>query len=164
MATQANFLKGDDAEAKFMKVATELGWEVTPSTLEEDRNQHIDFVIQWGDPMGEGPAVSYSVDVKSRNTAANGEEIWIELRNTLGQAGYLYSNVDLIAFDMGDRFMLIERDTLRLWCEENIEKDYVTLAHQAVMKVYTRRGKKDMLSLVPTHKLIPLAMGVMKYD
>ena len=162
MATEENFDKGNEAEALFMKTATDLGWDVVPSTLEDDRNKHIDFVIVWGDPKG-GEAPAYSVDVKARNTANKGEEVWIEIRNTLGGPGYLYSNVDMIAFDVGDRFILVDRDILRVWIEENVEREYVKSARDALMKVYTRVGKKDMITLVKTYHLKGLAMGEMKY-
>ena len=164
MATEANFEKGDEAEAKFMKVATALGWDVTPSTLEDDRSKHIDFVIVWGKPVNsDDPGAAYSVDVKARNTAKDGEEVWIEIRNTLGGPGYLYSEVDMIAFDVGDRFILVDRDILRVWIEENVAREYVKSARDAFMKVYTRVGKKDMITLVKTYHLKGLAMGEMKY-
>ena len=165
MATSENWEKGNQAEQKFQNLALELGWEVVESNIESDRFEHIDFVITWGTPSKHGPddlTASSSVDVKAQNTAENGEETWIEMRNTQGGPGWLYGEADLIAFDQGDTFLVVERVTLKEWIEANVEKDYVTLAHQALMKVYTRKGKKDMITLVKTYHLKGLAIGEMK--
>ena len=130
MATEANWEKGNQAEQKFLNLAQELGWDVVESTIESDRYEHIDFVITWGKPLDTAhPAASYSVDVKAQNTAENGEETWIEIRNTQGGKGWLYGEADLIAFDQGDTFLVVERVTLKDWIEKEVEKDYVTLAH-----------------------------------
>jgi hypothetical protein len=165
MATEANWEKGNAAEQKFRNLAQELGWDVVESNLEDDRWKHIDFVITWGDPYNEDhPAASYSVDVKAQNTAENGEETWIEIRNTLGGPGWLYGEADLIAFDQGDRFLVVEREKLKDWIEKNVAREYVDRATLALMKVYTRVGKKDMITLVKTFHLKGLAIGEMKGD
>jgi hypothetical protein len=133
--------------------------------IEDDRWKHIDFVITWGKPMVSGDVTAtYSVDVKAQNTAENGEETWVEMRNTLGGPGWLYGEADLIAFDQGDRFLVVERVTLKEWIEENVERVYVTSARDALMKVYTRHGKKDMITLVKTYHLKGLAIGEMRGD
>ena len=163
MATKENWEKGNQAEQKFRNLALELGWEVVESTLESDRYEHIDFVITWGDPMNEDhPAASYSVDVKAQNTAEKGEETWVEIRNTEGGPGWLYGEADLIAFDQGDTFLVVERVTLKDWIEANVEKVYVDRATQAFMKIYTRQDKKDMITLVKTFHLKGLSIGEMK--
>lgn len=165
MATEENWDKGNAAEQKFLNLAQELGWDVQVTDLETDRWEHIDFVISWGKPMIEGEVTAtYSVDVKAQNTAEKGEETWVEIRNTLGGAGWLYGEADLIAFDQGDSFLVVERDKLRVWIEENVEKVYVDRATQAFMKIYTRAGKKDMITLVKTYHLKGLAIGEMKGD
>jgi hypothetical protein len=161
MATQANFLKGNAAEQKFQNLANELGWDVIESTIDSDRYEHIDFVITWGNPQNpHEPAASYSVDVKAQNELA--DCTWIEIRNTQGEAGWLYGNADLIAFDKGDKFVVVEREVLKDWIEENVAKEYVTEARDAHMKVYSRPDKNDMLTLVKTYHLIGLATGEMK--
>lgn len=161
--TRGALEQGREAEARFERVASKLGWIVTKVDPETDMKQHMDFVIAWGDPKNvAGETATYSVDVKSRNTAENGEETWIEIRNIAGGPGWLYGKADMIAFEQEDRFILVERDKLRQWIEDNVEKDYVTLAHQALMKVYTRQGREDMITLVKTYHLKGLATGEMK--
>ena len=161
MATEANWEKGNASEQKFRNLALELGWDVVESTIDSDRFEHIDFVITWGDPMNEDhPTASYSVDVKAENTYADGT--WVEMRNTQGAAGWLYGNANLIAFDQGDKFCVVEREVLKEWIEKNVEREYVTNPQDALMKVYTREGKKDMITLVQTYHLTALAIGEMK--
>lgn len=162
--TRGAFEKGQEAEELFMKTARDLGWEVSKVPDYTDMVEHIDCVITWGDPMNPAyPAASYGVDVKARNTAEDGEETWIEIRNVNGEGGWLYGKADMIAFDQGDRFLLVERDKLQKFVEEKVDREYVTLAHQALMKVYTRHNRKDMLTLVKTFHLKGLSTGEMKY-
>ena len=158
------FEKGQEAEELFMKTAKDLGWDVNVVPEYTDMVEHIDCVMTWGDPMNPSfPAASYGVDVKARNTAEKGEETWVEIRNVNGEAGWLYGKADMIAFDQGDRFLLVERDKLRIFVEENVEREYVTLAHQALMKVYTRKDRKDMITLIKTNDLRAMSTGEMKY-
>ena len=154
--TRGALERGLAAEDRFLRVASGHGWEIEKTSTEDDILKHIDFSMKW---KPDGPL--YTVDVKARNTAEEGEETWIEMRNVNGTAGWLYGEADMIAFEQADRFIVVERDKLRIWIEENVEREYVTLAHQALMKVYTRGGQKDMLTLVKTYHLKGLATGEM---
>lgn len=161
MATEANWSKGNQAEQKFKNLAQELGWEIEATDLETDRQKHIDFVITWGKPMVEGfETATYTVDVKAENTFA--DLTWIEIRNTQGNAGWLYGEADLIAFDQGDKFLVVERVKLRDWVNENVQKEYVTHERDALMKIFSRPGKDDMLTQIQTYHLTALAIGEMK--
>ena len=162
--TRGAFEKGQEAEDLFAKTAKDLGWDVAKVPDDTDMVDHIDFVITWGDPMNPAyPSASYGVDVKAKNTAEKGEETWIEIRNVNGDGGWLYGKADMIAFAQDDRFMLVERDKLQAFIEEKVEREYVTLAHQALYKVYTRKDRKDMITLVKTLELKAMSTGEMKY-
>ena len=124
----------------------------------------VDYTMTWGKPMIDGlgdETVNYGVIVVEQDTAEKGEEVWVQIRNSHGGGSYLYSEAHLLAFDMGDRFLVIERNKLRKWIEENVTKEYVTLAHQALMKVY-KKGEA-MSTLLKSYHLTALADGEMKY-
>lgn len=142
---------------EFVAIAEREGWQVNKWV----GSGTVDFIITWGEPTKEDRP-SFSVKVIARDTAEEGEETWIVLRGDDGKGTYLWDEtIDLLAFESTDKFIVIERDELRIWIVENVDKDYVTLAHQALMKVY-QKGK-SMKTLVKTYHLIGLAKGQMKY-
>ena len=145
------------AHFKFRELALSNGWEVQEAEM-------VDYKMTWGKPMIDGlgdDTVMYGVDVIEKDTAEKGEEVWVQIRNSKGGGSYLYGEADLLAFDMGDRFLVVERNKLREWIEDNVEKEYVTLAHQALMKVY-KKGDA-MSTLLKSYHLTALADGEMKY-
>ena len=147
------------AHFKFRELALSNGWEV-----EETAGEAVDYKMTWGKPMIDGlgdETVNYGVIVVDRNTAEKGEEVWVAIRGEDGKGSYLYSEAHLLAFDMGDRFLVVDRNKLREWIEENVTKEYVTLAHQALMKVY-KKGQA-MSTLLKAYHLTALADGEMKY-
>lgn len=164
-----NAQNGMSAEAAFELAARAAGWDVKPAPPIQDYECHIDFVITWvGDPaVNNGKVVrdgaEFTVDVKSDSMA---DTVWIEIRNIHGDAGWLYGDADFIAFRREKGFLLVDRVKLRDWINENVEKVYVTNKRDALMKVYTRNGRKDMITKVQNYHLVALAQqsgGVIKY-
>ena len=146
-----------NSKRRFEQVSQKLGWNTTVWAGSEQ----VDYVMQWATPEEtDEPSATYSVLVVDRETAENGEETWIPLRDEEGQGSWLYGKADMIAFEQEDRFTLVDRDKLRQWIEDNVTKEYVTLAHQALMKVYQK--DKEMKTLVKTYHLKGLAMGEMR--
>jgi hypothetical protein len=142
---------------KFKMIALKNGWHVTDYPGDE-----LDFVMQWATAEDvDEPTAAFSVKVLPQNTADKGAQTWVEIRAPGGTAGWLYGVADLLAFENGDKFTLVNREELKTWLEENVEKDYVTLAHQALMKVYKRQDG-SMLTLVQSYHLTALADGEMK--
>ena len=141
----------------FGDVAERKGWDVSKWSSSEE----IDYVIIWGD-LDQEHRPAFSVKVLERNTAEQGEETWVSLRDDNGHGSYLYGTTDLLAFPGEKSYLVIERDKLRKWLEDNVTKDYVTLAHQALMKVYTKG--KSMSTLVKTYHLKGLSTGEMMYE
>ena len=147
-----------NSKERFKRVANRLGWNVT----EWVGSEQADFVMMWATPEEtDEPSATYSVLVVDRETAEKGEETWIEFRTTGGEAGWLYGDADMFAFEQEDRFTLVERDKLRDWLEEFVTKTYVTLAHQALMNVYKKQDG-SMLTLMKSYHLKGLAMGEMR--
>jgi hypothetical protein len=141
---------------KFKRIAMHNGWHI------HEGLEAVDFVIQWATAEEKGePTATYAVKVLPRNTAEDGDEVWIEIRGDGGEPGWLYGEADLLAFELGGRFTLVDREKLRKWIEENVEKDYVTLAHQALMKVY-KKPDGSMRTLMKTYHLKALAEGEMR--
>jgi hypothetical protein len=147
-----------NSKGKFKRIAMKNGWTIT----EWEGSEAVDYVMQWATAKeAEEPTAAFSVEVIDRETADNGEQVWVEIRKPEGKPGYLYGSCDFLAFEYEKKFVLVERDKLRLWIEENVEKDYVTLAHQALMKVYKKQDGA-MLTLLQSYHLVALAEGELK--
>ena len=161
-----NAENGRKTEALFEASVRAAGWNVLPAPAHQDYEQHIDCTIEWvgspslhgGDIIDDGAA--FTVDVKSDSKSAL---VWVEIRNIHGDGGWLYGKADLIAFARDNGFLIVDRDKLRVWIEENVEKTYVTRKSDALMKVYTRDGRKDMITRVQNYHLIALSDGKIPY-
>jgi hypothetical protein len=156
--------RGQNAEALFELAARAAGWAVTPAPPIQDYECHVDFTITWVGLPEVGPAgmvrdgAQFTVDVKAHNPLY-GDDHWLEIRNVQGNAGWLYGEADYIAFQREKGFLMVDRVKLRDWVNENVAKEYVTVKRDALMKVYTRSGRKDMITKVHGYHLIGLADG-----
>jgi hypothetical protein len=150
--TRGALERGNKAEARFKELAEKNGWTWRDATDAEDMHQHIDCYIEMD-------GAEFAVDVKAMGTPHKYSmgKVWVELRNVQGKAGWVYGDANFIAFERENGFLLVDRDKLREWLEENVEKEYVNDRRKALMKVYTRNGRKDMVTLVNDYHLIGLA-------
>lgn len=141
---------GDAAEEAFRKIAENHGFMVIKSTREEDMRHHIDFFLDDDQSV-------LSVDVKARKKIsrrdANYCDDWtyVEFRLPMGGKGWLYhEDVDLIAFETPDDFIIVERDKLRQLAEVMVDRNTVVSdPHDAKYKGFTRRDK-ELVALVET--------------
>ncbi len=135
-----SFLIGKAAENRFLRCAMRRGYNVSKSTIEEDRHLHIDY---WVSARGYG---KYGVDVKGSNSP---EEIWCEFVNVKGEPGWMYGESKIIAFDMPEEggFCLVDTEDLKSYCEMNVEDEFVS-AKDAYKKKYTRNGRGDIITKI----------------
>ena len=147
---------GEHAEHVFILLAVELGWKISASTGDENIDDHWDYLIEKDD-------TNYKVEVKGKkriNRNDEGEQsdfTWVELRNVRGKAGWLFGKADLIAFEKGTSFLFIKRlDLLALVNKKVNLVAKVKTARDALYKIYTREGRKDKLTLLPTSDLDPI--------
>lgn len=140
----------------FFGLAMKNGWNIEGSK-EKDGPY---YEMSWENY--DGTRSQYQVHELPRFTAADGEEVWIQFRSEGGQRGWLYELwVDLLVFAFDDRYVVVERAKLQEWLEEHVEKDYVTLAHQALMKVY-KKNDGSVWTLIKDYHLKALALGEMR--
>lgn len=154
---------GNEAEILFSDlVSQQKGFDIETATQEEDY-KHIDFWVTAPD------GTRFSVDVKARKRIGAGDQkqqddqIWLELRNVKGDYGWLFSDVDVIAFEFEHAFFMVQRKKLAKWVIENVDaNDTVDLAHQALMKVYSRKDRDDKLTLVQSYWIKALATSMLR--
>lgn len=138
---------GQRAEDRFLTLCEKQGITVKHSTTEENK-KHIDFFITMNDK-------EYAVDVKAMKKITRGDSVsqdllfWVEIRNNFGFPGWAYSrSPDLIAFELVEGFMLVETCKIRHLIKSKLINEYVSNPREAIYKKYTRKGNKDVLTLV----------------
>jgi hypothetical protein len=137
--------KGSSTEEEFGKeLFFRFGIQPIRSNKQEDINLHWDWKCQ-----------DYKYDVKSKACVTRGEEpsesyVWIEIINVQGKKGWLFGDADMIAFDRGQFWILVDRKKLVIELSRKLNWDELTPGSvKAPWKVYQRPTQKDGIVLVP---------------
>lgn len=141
---------GTHAEELFTIVARGRGWKVLPSSKDENIDEHWDFLI-------EKDHRAFRVEVKSRKRIRREDGdtqsflTWIELHGVRPRdRGWLFGKADLIAFEKPGSFLLVKRTALLAVVNRKVDLEKKVIEPgQAVYGIYTRRGRKDKLTLLP---------------
>lgn len=139
------YLRGLLAEHSFGKL---LG-DHTRSTTAEDKIEHWDLAIK--------------IDIKKiRSVDEFGESDyhWIEIKNGEGQEGWLYGSAEYIAFETKRYWIIVETSKLKEWTKQNAVREYTDTRRPYYY--YQRKGRKDLLIMVPTIDLCVLGVAVDK--
>lgn len=120
------------------------------SSKEQDMFDHYDFVIRKYIDM-----LNYNetkIDVKGAkrlrrsDSKPNYDIIYVELKNVRGDKGWLLGKADLIAFELEDKFILVDRKKLLQRTYEKIKYHYQSTPQPYYL--YNRRDRKDVLTLL----------------
>lgn len=152
---------GKSAEDLFELFLKKSQKNYRPSTIEE-QYKHIDFIIYGKKEI--------KVDVKgpkkvSRyDTDPNSDLIWVEFKNVMGNAGWLYGENDLIAFyrESDSSFYVVKTPQLAQLCEKLCDNQIVQYASQALYHKYTRSGRKDVLSMIKFNDILTIPYSKIK--
>jgi hypothetical protein len=145
---------GERAEGLFADLARRTGWEVSPSSRDENIDEHWDFQIDKG---GE----TFKVEVKSAKRVDRSDSgiqfdyTWVEIHGVRPKdTGWLFGKADLIAFEREAAFVFVRRlDLLKVVNKKVDLVAKVTNPRDAVYKIYRRDGRKDKLTLLPSGDL-----------
>ncbi|MGZ9234956.1 MAG: hypothetical protein ACXW4E_05470 [Anaerolineales bacterium] len=140
---------GQKAEDIFVRIASEKGWDIKPASAAENKDDHFDYQIKKGQGV-------YKVEVKSKkrihraDANTQGELVWIELHGVrCHDTGWLYGKADLIAFETNSSFRIVRRLDLIALVQKLVDfKSRVTLARDALYKIYSRSRRHDVLTLL----------------
>ena len=145
--------EGLQGEKRFRAIIESFGLSAKEASFKENVHDHIDFFVK-----GETEKLSdfgFSVDVKARKRKSRGsdeyddEYAWVEFKNVQGKKGWLYGKADKIAFEIESGFLMVDRAELVKWCEEKVDfTRFARKAHTAIYKVYTRKGREDLISRI----------------
>lgn len=153
--TVQSFLKeGKEKEDEFAKL---LGG-ATKATQKEDMSEHWDIKIQ----------KEVRIDVKAikrdRRSGGYNEDIhWVELKNVLGRDGWLYGNATHFAFETCKYWIIVEKMSLQVLISDLCKSKVRTSnAGDALYKLYSRSGRKDLITKIKTIDLCFIAESMIK--
>jgi hypothetical protein len=147
---------GQSSEDSFGAILRGKYPEARKATLQE-QYEHKDWVCSAG-----------SIDVKalkSRNRGASKQEdyIWIEFRNNVGDAGWLYGTQDFVAFEGHEDYIVVRTEDLRRACELLCYIDKrVDRASDALYKGYSRKNRSDLISMIRRSDLLNINHKALK--
>tara|TARA_Y100000389_G_scaffold187573_1_gene209146 strand:- start:4101 stop:4550 length:450 start_codon:yes stop_codon:yes gene_type:complete len=140
--------KGKMVERAFTKVLSNH----KSSTEKEDISEHWDI------------STNIKLDVKGlkktkRSDDEPNENIhWLEIKNVNGDLGWVYGEADYFVFETIDYWIIVDKNDLQEFIKNKIEKDWVYSA--ALYKLYRRKGREDVITLVKTIDLMYLSSSI----
>lgn len=155
---------GQQAENLFVHLAKAQGYTVQYANSLQDIDEHWDYEIA-------KEAESYKVDVKGRKRVSRNDAspqdiwIWVEIHGVRPKdQGWLYGGKsELIAFERASDFVIVKTEDLKQLIPKLLEKEtdidanvenkkvnykWVASASEAQYKLYRRKGRKDILTLI----------------
>ena len=150
MKWRQSYKDGESAEQKFAAVLS----NVDTASMIENIHEHWDLKDK-----------KFKYDVKSmkrwnRSDKDPTDRIhFIEFKNVRGHKGWLYGKADYIVFETRSYWILVGRDKLQNWIE-GFQMELST--DKEIYKLYSRKGRKDLMTIVPTMDLIAISDGLIK--
>lgn len=150
--------EGAGGERRFKGIIESFGLVLREASFKENVHDHIDFFIKGKTETLVG--FKFSVDVKARKRKSRDadeydeEYTWVEFKNVQGKKGWLYGKADKIAFETEAGFLMVDREELAKWCEEKVDfNKAVRNPYSAIYKVYTRKGREDLITRIKTEDI-----------
>ena len=145
--------KGSETENLFLEVLRRKDSKAFISNLQEDSLNHIDIITSDGK--------SYDVKSRKKTSRANKETqddlIWIEYQNVRGFRGWLFGDADYVVFERKKDFVVIPRKDLIKVCKILVnDKRFVVESKYALYKMYQRKGRKDLLTMIKMSDILGL--------
>jgi hypothetical protein len=145
---------GEKAEGLFAEMARQADWQVSPSSKEENMDEHWDFRISKDEE-------NFKIEVKSAKRIHRGdsgiqfEYTWVEIHGVRPKdTGWLFGKADFIAFEKEVSFIFVKRLDLLAVVNKKVNLvAKVNSSKDALYKIYTRDGRKDKLTLLRSSDL-----------
>ena len=137
------------------------GGKIRWATKEEDMFKHIDFYwVKDGKDIG--------IDVKSArkknrcDLEPNYEINWVELKNVHGRKGWLDGEMDYIVFEHKEFWFFVKPDRIKELLKEKMSDKNEICDSKEIYKFYRRKGRLDLLVMVPNDDLVKIASKILK--
>ena len=147
--------RGRRSEVCFKGLAERRGYTVIETSSSSNIHDHIDFILSREDTPDK-----ITVDVKARKKTSrrsdnyDDENVWVEFNNVRGKPGWLYGKANKIAFERAHDFVLVDRESLKDYCEATVSPALLDSPFDALYKSFQRNGRKDVISRVPMKDIL----------
>ncbi len=138
--------EGKIKENEFVELVIKPEHKILLPTKEEDINEHWDVSID-----GTKFDIKALKKVNRSDDEVNPEIHWIEIENVHGKPGWLYGMADYIAFETDKSWLIVKREKLVEWINQNLK--IMVTSEPEPYKMYRRWGRYDVITLVPTEDL-----------
>ena len=145
--------RGNAVERVFLEVLKRKDPKAHISNLQEDSLNKIDIIS----PEHGHYDVKSRKKTSRRNKSVQDDLVWIEYQNVRGFRGWLFGDADFIAFERENDFVVIPRKDLVKVCKLLVdEKRFVLESKYALYKMYQRKGRKDLLTMIKMSDILGL--------
>lgn len=148
-----------EQEIEFSHLVEDLG-SIRPSSKYEDIYGHYDLKLNINGKL-------IYIDVKALKKIHRYDEKtderyhYVEIRNVKGKLGWLYGKADWFAFETNDSYVVVDKlklqELIATLCKDKVYSDKPEL-----YKLYNRKGRKDLITLVYTKDLIDISIMIKK--
>jgi len=124
------------------------------SSKKEDIEEHFDLEIKT------------RVDVKGlKKINRHDQQVnecyhYVEIKNVHGKAGWLYGNADYFAFELEEYWIIVEKQELQNFIKRKVIKEFTKT--KTLYKLYNRKNRKDVITLVKSIDLIYISKKLIK--
>ena len=129
-----------------------------PNPIEATRDQNI--FEHWDVANGD---VKYDVKAMKKFRRSDKHPTdrihYIELKNVNGKKGWLYGQADYIAFETRSYWVIVSRRKLQEMIDDMVME---TSLEPQVYKLYARKTRLDLMTIIPTIDLISIADKMIK--
>ena len=143
----------EDCQKEFKDILIREGYIVEDATKHEDITLHVDM---WATPksINDNSAVKrFGIDVKGIKFSDE-NRIIVELKNPVGNIGWLFGKQSFIAFETEDYFILVQRDKLCILTAKLLIDETFLVESYDRMPLYKKLNFKQNKSELVKLKLI----------
>lgn len=154
MNNYSNYIKYQEVERKFAG-AIDMFNCVSFANMEEDISEHWDVKIE------------LKIDVKAMRKAKRTDDQpnenihYVEIKNVHGDRGWLYGKADYFAFETESYYIMVPKIRLQEFIAKKCSSKEFSMVPE-LYKLYTRQGRKDLMTMVKTIDLMYLSDKVIE--
>jgi hypothetical protein len=86
---------------------------------------------------------------------------FVELKNVHGNKGWLYGKADYFAFETRKWWIVVGRSVLAGFVKDNVPNTKERVHRPEPYKLYSREGRNDLMTILPTVDLLSIASQVL---
>lgn len=162
-----SFEQGFNKEEQLVSILKDNGCTYKRATKKIDITEHWDYAFR--DKKNKFNLKSFSdnldyyrIDIKSTKRINRGDNQvstdhhWIELKNVVGNKGWMYGKADYIVFEIPKGWIFVDREKLVELIEDKTKGKINRSYKSECYELYRRKGRKDSVTKVPIVDLLEI--------